>query len=396
MIPAAYRHLLSASGVGATFAASLLGRLPIGITGLAILLLVQSATGSFASGGAATASYIAGLALIAPGVGRLIDRRGPRSVLAVCCVLFPTILVALVYCAELPTAGVLIPALALAAGGTFPPITPCMRTYIKKRLGDGPLVTTAYSLDSVLIELIFIVGPLIVALFTAFASSAVAVFFSAGCTLAGTLVFLRSPAIRTWKSEHPKSARGLLGPLKAGRFRRLLCIIVCYSIAFGMSEIGVTAKASELGHPALAGVLLGFMSAGSACGGLVYGSRSWHFPLARQFAAMLGAMGLGLAMLALDWHPWLFAALCAIAGLVMAPALIVQSTLVAQAAANDQLTEAFTWSASALLAGIGAGFALGGGLLELFPARSAFIAGALSALVAGLAAWASLDTEKGR
>jgi hypothetical protein len=42
---------------------------------------------------------------------------------------------------------------------------------------------------------------------------------------------------------------------------------------------------------ALAGVLLGLMSAGSALGGLAYGSRAWHFPLARQFAAARFLLG---------------------------------------------------------------------------------------------------------
>ena len=45
--------------------------------------------------------------------------------------------------------------------------------------------------------------------------------------------------------------------------------------------------------PALAGVLLGVTSAGSALGGLAYGSRAWHFPLARQFVVALALMAAG-------------------------------------------------------------------------------------------------------
>ena len=56
-----------------TFVISVLGRLPIGLTGLAILLLVQTRTDSFARGGAAAASYVVGLALIAPWDARSID-----------------------------------------------------------------------------------------------------------------------------------------------------------------------------------------------------------------------------------------------------------------------------------------------------------------------------------
>ena len=77
------------------FAASIVGRLPIGTSGLAILLLVQNSSGSLAARGAATGCYVAGLACVAPVLGRLIDRHGPRATLLVCAVLFPSALCAL-------------------------------------------------------------------------------------------------------------------------------------------------------------------------------------------------------------------------------------------------------------------------------------------------------------
>jgi predicted MFS family arabinose efflux permease len=280
-------------------------------------------------------------------------------------------------------------ALAVVAGAAFPPITVCMRTYLKQRLGDDPLLAAAYSLESVLIETVFIVGPILVALFIALASPVAAVLFAAACGLLGTLLFLRSPALRAWRIE-PRASTGLLGPLTEPGFLPLLGVILCYSIAFGMMEIGITAYATEIGHPALAGVLLGMMSAGSATGGLAYGSRSWHLPLRRQFAIALGLMGLGLALLALHWQPWLFGLLCVLAGSVMAPALIIQSMLIANTARPEHSTEAFTWSASALLAGIGIGLAAGGGLLEVQSSPAALASGAASALLAALGALVAL------
>ena len=67
---------------------------------------------------------------------------------------------------------------------------------------------------------------------------------------------------------------------------------------------------------------------GSALGGPAYGSRGWHFPLARQFAVALALTALGLALLSLRWQPWLFATLLVVAGIAIAPALIIQSMLV--------------------------------------------------------------------
>ena len=99
-------------------------------------------------------------------------------------------------------------------------------------------------------------------------------------------------------------------------------IVACYAIAFGLAEIGVAAYAAQVERPALAGVFLGVMSAGGAFGGLAYGSRHWHIPLARQFSSTLAVMGVGLLPLALPWHVGAFAVFSTLGGIVMAPALI--------------------------------------------------------------------------
>jgi predicted MFS family arabinose efflux permease len=60
--------------------------------------------------------------------------------------------------------------------------------------------------------------------------------------------------------------------------------------------------------------------------------------------------------------------------------------LIAKAARAEHSTEAFTWSTSALLSGVGLGLAVGGGLLELFDARAPFAAAAAMALGAAISA----------
>ena len=385
-----YADLLEVREVRQIFAASLIGRLPIGITGLAILLFVQSALGSFAKGGAAAAFYMAGLSIVAPILGRVIDRYGPREVLLVAAALFPSALIALVWSVERMGASALL--IAAAVGATFPPITVCMRTYFRQRLADDQRLVTAYSLESVLIELIFILGPLLVALFVAFATAATAVYFAAGCGSIGALLFARSTAVQAWRIEK-RTVSHLLGPLREPGFLPLILVVLCFSMAFGLLEIGASAYATERESPALAGVLLGVMSVGSALGGLAYGSRSWRFALVPQFALMLALMGIGLALLSLASHPLAFAIVGFIAGVVMAPVLIVQSMLVAKSVRPEHTAEAFTWSASALLAGVGLGLAAGGMLLEAHRSSAALAAGAASALLAALLARAALKSR---
>jgi MFS family permease len=380
---ARYSTLLSRPALRSAILASVLGRLPIGITGLAILLLAQEATDSFGQGGLIAASYVAGLATVAPFFGRLIDRYGPRASLLACSFAFPAFLAALVASLTSSASPWVAFVLAAAAGACFPPITVCMRTFFRQRLkDDDALLATAYSLESILIELIFILGPALVALFTAYASPSAAVLFAAFCGCAGTLLFQRSQALAQWRIE-PRGAPNLFGPLALRGFPPLLLVILCYACAFGLVEIGTTAYATEAGAPPLAGLLLGIMSVGSALGGLIYGSRNWHLPLARQFSLMLAAMGLGIAPLALISHPWVFTLWCLAAGIAMAPALIMQAMLVAKVAPSDQATEAFTWSSTSLLAGVGLGLSLGGVMLESTRSAAVFAAAAALSMFAG-------------
>src|SRR6188472_1812455 len=72
---------LRASGAGAPFAASLVGRLPMGAVGLVFILRTHEITGSFAAGGLASAADALALGLLAPVVGRLIDLKGQTRVL---------------------------------------------------------------------------------------------------------------------------------------------------------------------------------------------------------------------------------------------------------------------------------------------------------------------------
>jgi MFS family permease len=381
-----YAELFRVPGVRATYVASVVGRLPIGIATLAIILFLRERSGSYSVAGAAAACYVAGLAFVAPALGRLMDRLGPRPVLSASAVVYPLALAALVALVLGSAATGWVLAAAALAGAAFPPVTVCMRAMYPRLVPDPALLHTAYSVDSALVETVFIVGPIVVAGFVALDFPVGAVLFAAACAAAGTAIFLRSPGVRGW--ERLERGHGsLLGPLRDAALRAVLGANLLYAVAFGLYEMAVIAHTASHGRPAAAGIVLAAASAGSAAGVLFYGARQWRAPVARQFLVAVACMAAGLLVIAPLDSLWLFAAANVVAGAPMAPVIAVQSLLVSRLTPRGMMAESFTWSTTGLLGGISAGIALGGLMAEHTNPGVILLTAAGSTLLAGVIVW---------
>lgn len=363
----------------------LIARMPIGTVNLAMLLHVHAITGSFTSAGAAVGVCLVASAITAPIIGRWVDRRGARAVLVATGCVYPAAL-ALVWAARplaLSVAGIF--ACTAFAGAFTPPIAVLTRTMWRHRFDDDHLRRTAYALDSVLIEFVFVAGPALVAFLLAVGSPAVA--FGAAFVF-GTLavpVFAASPALRYLQRE-PHATRRLLGPLADTKLLRVYAAIVLLAAALGLIEVGYPGFATFAGEPPLAGILLALNAAGSAVGGLVYGGLHVAPPLEAQLRRLLALVAAALALQALVHTPLVLMAFAFIAGISIAPTLTVTSMLIASAAPARYATEAFTWASTSIVAGLGAGNAAGGALLQHFGPAPVFAASAAVAAVAALGA----------
>lgn len=390
-----YHDLFAVPELRTTIASSIAGRLPIGIAGLAILLFVQGRSGSFALAGTASALYVLGLALVAPFLGRLMDRLGPRPVLRTCAVLYPAALIALAVLVIQGAAAGWICAAAVAAGASLPPISACIRALYPRMMGDPALLQTVYSVDSAVVEAVFILGPALVALCVAAGYPEAAVLLAALSAALGTGFFLRAPPVQRWVAAPGRRVKRGLGVLRHPKLILVYGVTVLYSLSFGLFEVAVTAHASARGAPAVAGVALALASVGSGAGALVYGAYHWHAPLHRQLVLALVAMAAGmLALVPID-HLGLYAAANVIAGVPMATVIAAQSLLVSRFSPPDALGESFTWGATCLLAGVSAGIAAGGGLAELIAPYWLLVCAAASTLLGAALAAAYLRSEPG-
>jgi MFS family permease len=337
------------------------GRLPSAMVPLALLLMVQQETGSYAAAGLASATLGIASALMAPMLGRLVDRRGPRSVLLIQAGLYPLLISLLV--AVVLGGGPLeaIVAASAAAGAATPLVSGTVRALWSRV--DHRVRPTAYALDATATELVFVVGPSLVAALAVVATPAFAIGVAGVLAIAGALGIATSTETRAWA---PASAErtGMFSTVVAPGMPRVLLSGAAVMLGFGALEVAIPAYATAVGAPGMSGALLSLWAMGSVMGGLWFGARVVSWSLPRQYRWGLLGVTIGLAPLAWVSSPWALGALLFLGGTAIAPTLTVQNSLVGAIAPVHATTEAFTWLSTITVGASAIGAAVGGGLIE--------------------------------
>ena len=380
-----YTTLLALPGARGPVILSAIGSMPIGMFGLAVLLLAEEATGSFAVAGRVVGAFGIGNALGAVAQGRLMDRLGQPRVLR------PAAAAHLLACTALVAAALdgastwVLYACAAAGGLALPQLPAAMRSLWSTLARDDEQRETAYAMVAIVFEVSVITAPALAAVIVALASPAAAVLTGAVLCAIGAIGFSVTGPSRAWRGQ-PHDV-GWLGPLAAPGMRTVFLVLGAFGTAVGVVQVLLPAFADERGSAETGGLYLAMLSLGSLLGGLVYGARSWPGEPARRLPFLMLALGAVLALLAVAETPGVLAVILVGAGLVLAPTTVVGSTLLDTAAPPGTVTEAFAVMVMGIVAGTAVGNALGGAVVESWSYEAgALIAGAVAAVGALLAA----------
>nr|WP_297426386.1 MFS transporter [uncultured Actinotalea sp.] len=342
-------------------------RLPFSMTGLGILLLVTTTTGSVGQGGLATGAASVGTALLGPVQGRLADRYGQRPVVLVAVALDVLALLAVVAATAsgAPTAALL--AACFVAGGAAPQVGAFTRArwVALTRARPAPL-RAAMGYESTADEVTFVLGPALVGVIGATGRPEATLLLAAALVAGfGTWFALHPTATagtrsRARSAEAPRTSAAGLARLLAAPLVGMLGV----GVFFGGTQAALTAFATDLGRPGAAGLLYAVMGVGSAVTALAVvalpqgvGLRTrWVVGgagMAVSLAGVLGVTSLGGAV-----------AVIAVTGLFVGPTLVTLFTVGGDAAPAGEAGATLTLLVSGNVVGVAIGATAAGALAD--------------------------------
>ena len=415
-----YREMLRNAPIRRLLLVGMIARFPHSAAGVLLTLhVVNTMDKGYAAAGAVAAVVTIGIAVGAPWRGRRVDTVGLRRAL------IPSVIAEAVIWSLAPHASFQWLLVLALIGGVF---TLPVFSVVRQSLGvlaTGEQRRTAFALDSIATELIFMMGPALGAVIATQISSVVgltAVGLSAA--VAGLLLIWFNPPTRTAEPQDAVTAEdeqdaaasavisvapanvqdapmeltgaGLpggpqnmftrLGRGLAGNFGWLTAsVAVVFAVAVGAglllssTDVGIVALVEAGGNPSEVGIVFVAWCAASAVGGVVYGAMN------RRISPML--LLLAMAVLTI---PMAFAtgtlslALLSIpAGLLCAPVLSSASERVADLVSEERRGEAMGWYGSSMTAGTALGAPVAGLAIDVIGPWSGFVmaGGAAAALV---------------
>ncbi|MBB5806084.1 MFS family permease [Saccharothrix ecbatanensis] len=370
---------------------SIVGRIHLPATPLAVSFLIAGWTGSYAVAGVVGGALTLGMGVAGPVRGRAADRSPAGRLLLVTAsgygvgIAVLGVLPAFTPSSAWPVAAVV----AFLTGLSTPPVTAMSRASFP-RLATGPARSAVFTVEASMQEAMYIAGPAGAAVAVAVWNGQVALWLCGALAVLGAFGF--GGALRRAGLNEPvgsataRNGRTLLrdGPLVLA-FGTALCMVA----SLVSIDLVIIAWARDLGTPAVAGALTAVWGVGSLAGGLIAGGLSGrvHFP-----RRML-LMALGVAPLVLVLPPvlepssvWLIGLVLGVGGMAIAPAIAANNERINGLAPEDRKVEAFGWMGTFTTAGSALALPLAGSLLDHFgPAAAAGASTAAALLGAFLA-----------
>ncbi|MFL1553161.1 MFS transporter [Pseudomonas sp. D47] len=356
-----YTRLLSSPGHATLSLFGLLVRFPVAMRSISCIMLISAIMDSLWTAGTVAGALMISQAIASPVLGRLADRFSQRKILVITCCSHVVAIIALIALVLLNAHLWAMMVAAICAGCSSVPVDGFIRTRWASMVTDNAL-RTAYALETVLDEIMFLLGPLIAIVLATIWHPATGLALCAALTFSGSMALVlhrRSEPVIVKKTEE-NTRRAISMPW----VRALMISYAAVGIFLGSIDVMMIAFAKEAGNPTLAGVLLSICAAGSLVGGICYGAMNWSIPQPRLLLITSVTLCAGTIPLVFTSSPIVMGISAFIAGLSVAPLLITCSNLLESLTPKGFLSEGFSWLSSAGWLGFSLGVSVGGQLSD--------------------------------
>ncbi|TDQ04835.1 MFS transporter [Labedaea rhizosphaerae] len=367
-----YRRLFAIRGVPSTVLLMVLARVPSAGAGMALTLHVAVGMGrGYAAAGTVGAAATVGIALGGPMMGRVVDKYGLRRMLVI-----TTIGEAAFWFSAPAMPYVLLLVSGFACGIVAMPAMSIGRQTMTALVPEADR-RTALSLDSIGVELTFMMGPALAVLVCTQFSTVTALYAVGGATTAsGLALYLINPPMRAdhEREEQSPPRRSWLTP----RFAAVLLGAVGVVFVLAGHEVALVAALRGNDQLDWTGIVIIAMCLASALGGVVYGSLRRSVGLL-PLLVLLAALTVPIGVFGSQW--WVLALMLAPANFACAPAITSTGEQVSRLAPAGARGEAMGLQGSAFTLGAAIGSPLIGLVVDHAPAGWGFAVAGLGGLV---------------
>lgn len=351
-----YREIFSASGTKGFSLAGFIARMPISMMGIGIVTMLSQLRGDYWLAGAVAATFTLSSALLAPHISRMADQLGQSRILlpTTGISVFFTILLLLCTKYEAPYWTLFLSALC---AGCMPNMSAMVRARWTKLYRGSHKLHTAFSFESVVDELCFIIGPVLsVSLSVMFFPEAGPLLSSVFLTI-GVCLFTMQKSTEPHVHPHDITNKGTV--FKIGTLRVLVFTLIAIGTIFGTIDVVSVAFAEHQGNTVAASFVLSVYAIGSCLAGLIFGTLKLSTPPYNQFLiAVTLSMVTMLPLVFVNTIAWLVV-IVFFAGLSVAPTMIITMGLVEKIVPESKITEGMTWAITGLGIGVSLGSAVG-------------------------------------
>ncbi|TJZ41564.1 MFS transporter [Streptomyces piniterrae] len=383
-MPSPYRAIFGRPGTKSFSAAGLLGRMPLSMMSIGVVTMVSQLTGRYGLAGALSAALALSAAVLGPQISRLVDRHGQRRVLRPAVLMSVTAVAGLLLSAQQRWPDWTLFVFA-ACAGCVPSVGSMIRArWAELYRGSPRVLHAAYSWESIVDEVCFIVGPILsIGLSTAWFPEA-GPLLAAGFLAVG--VFWLTAQRATEPVPQPREQHSKGSALRSPGLQVLVVTFVAIGAIFGAIDVVTVAVAEEAGHKAAASLVLAVYALGSCVAGAVFGLLHLTGHASRRWVIGICAMAVSMVPLQLTGSLPVLAVALFVAGLSIAPTMVTTMALVEEHVPRSKLTEGMTWTSTGLAVGVALGSSAAGWVVDAAGAARGYLvpcaAGALAALVA--------------